>query len=308
MKKSPRNFGRWFVHIGIVVVLAAENLFAQAGTNSVPAMDKDFVKTNGEDVTIGNITFKTNSPANTDEFKQFKWREHVLMKIAISGASNATDLLVEGARGLIKDYPDRANGYEDIMMAIEDYEYDGKPAKARALADELIASSAPERFKLWAKGFLNRLDSSGKPVSMQYTAVDGREVDLASMKGKVVLVDFWATTCRPCMAELPRVKAAYDKFHGQGFEILGISCDTDKERLEKFLKEKGLPWPQYFDGKQQEDNKFTVGFGIDGIPHMFLVDKKGFLRFDNVRARDNFHPKGDTTSFEEKVSKLLAED
>jgi len=65
--------------------------------------------------------------------------------------------------GLIKDYPDRENGYQDITMAIEEYEYDGKPAKSRALADEFIASSAPEKYKLWTKGFLNRLDSRGKP-------------------------------------------------------------------------------------------------------------------------------------------------
>jgi len=127
------------------------------------------------------------------------------------------------------------------------------------------------------------------------------------MKGKVVLVDFWSTTCVPCVAELPRVKAAYDKYNPQGFEVVGISCDTDKDELASFIKEKGFPWPQYFDGKQQEQNKFAQGFGIDGIPHMFLVDKKGCLRFDNVQARDNVHAKGDTTSFEEKISKLLAE-
>jgi peroxiredoxin len=102
------------------------------------------------------------------------------------------------------------------------------------------------------------------------------------------------------------VKAAYDKFRGQGFEVIGISCDTDKEQLNKFLDEKGFPWPQYFDGKGF-GNKISQSFGIDGIPHMFLVDKKGLLRFDNVRASDKYHPKNDTTGFEEKISKLLAE-
>jgi len=66
-------------------------------------------------------------------------------------------------------------------------------------------------------------------------------------------------------------------------------------------------WPQYFDSKQQDDNKFTVEFGVDGTPHMFLVDRQGVLRFDNVRASDKYHPKDDTTSFEEKIVRLLAE-
>ncbi|MGP8020541.1 MAG: TlpA family protein disulfide reductase [Limisphaerales bacterium] len=270
------------------------------------AIKEGFVKTNGEFVTIGTIMIKTNSPLNTDEFKSFMWREEQLLEIANSRASNAMDQFAEGAWALIKDYPDKPNGYQDIMWAADDDQYDGKPDKARTLANELIQSSAPEEYKLWAKGFLNRLDSFGKPVSLQFTAVDGREVDLARLRGRVVLVDFWATGCGPCVAELPRIKAAYDKFHAQGFEIIGVSCDTDKDRLNKFLHEKGLPWPQYFDGKGFDD-KIAQSFGIDGIPHMFLVDKKGLLRFDNVRASDKYHPKSDATSLEEKVSMLLAE-
>ncbi len=308
MKKSFRIFNHSFVCIGIIVVLLADSLFAQTETNSAMGWGNGFVKTNRQYVTIGNAMYETNSPANTDEYKHFMWRAYELMKIANSGSSNATDELAEGAWRLIKDYPDRANGYEAIMLAIEDDEYDGKPAKSRALAEELIASSAPDKYKFWAKGFLNRLDSRGKPVSLQFKAVDGRKVDLAKMKGKVVLVDFWATDCGPCVAELPRVKAAYEQYHGRGFEVVGISCDTDKEKLESYVKQHDISWPQYFDGKQQEDNKFTTEFGIDGIPHMFLVDKKGFLRFDNVRASDKHHAKDDTTGFEEKIANLLAEE
>lgn len=270
-------------------------------------MDKDFLKTNGDYVNIGNIAVKTNSPLNTDEFKQYMWRVQQLHRIMNSGASNANDQLVVGARALIRDYPGRPNGYQLIMASIEDYEYGGESAKARALADELISSSAPNEYKLWAKGFLNRIESRGKPVSLLFTAVDGRRVDLAQMRGKVVLVDFWGTHCGPCVAELPRIKAAYDKFHGQGFEVIGISCDTDQKELQEYVQQHEISWPQYFDGKQQADNKFTVEFGIDGIPHMFLVDKEGLLRFDNVRARDGVRSKADTSSFEEKISKLLAE-
>ena len=292
----------------LVVFSAAVNSFAQVETNSTNGWSNDFLKTNGEDVIIdNNIMVKTNSPLNTDEFKQFKWQEHELFKIMSSGSSNAIDLFVERARSLSKEYPKWDNGYDDMMIAIEDYDYDGKPDKARSLANELIDSSAPEQYKIRSKGFLNRLDSFGKPISLQFTAVDGREANLTKLRGKVVLVDFWATWCGPCVKEIPNVKAAYDKFHGQGFEVIGISCDTDKERLNKFLKEKGILWPQYFDGKQQGDNKFTVEFGVDGIPHMFLVDKKGLLRFDNVRAYDKYHPKGETIGFEETISKLLAE-
>ena len=86
-------------------------------------MDKAFLKTNGDSVIIGNIAIKANSPLNTEEFKQYMWRVHQLLKIMNSGASNATDQLVAGARALIKDYPDRPNGYQLIMATIENSEY-----------------------------------------------------------------------------------------------------------------------------------------------------------------------------------------
>ena len=287
--------------LGIMVAVMAGQtivLFAQSATQPAVAMDPGYLKTNGEYVTIGRIMVKTNSPLNTDEFKQFKWRDDQLMKINNSGVTNANELVTEGAWALIQDYPNRANGYQLIMMVMENYERK-QPDQARALAAQFLASSAPEKYKLWTKGFLNRLDARNHPVSLQFTAVDGRNVDLAQMRGKVVLVDFWGTHCGPCVAELPRIKTALEKFHAQGFEIIGISCDTDQKELEQYVKKHDLSWPQYFDGKQQSDNQFTVAFGIDGIPHMFLVDRKGCLRFDDVRAKD--------ATFEDKISKLLDE-
>jgi len=214
--------------------------------------------------------------------------------------TNAQDRLFENGRDLQRDYPNGVNGWQDMMCAIEDCPTNNA-SKARDWAKELMDSSAPERYKLWAKGFLHRLDSQGKQVVMKFTSVDGREVDLAQMRGKVVLVDFWSTGCVPCVAELPRVKAAFEKYHQNGFEVVGISCDTDKDSLERFLKEKRFTWPQYFDGQQQERNKIAQGFGIDAIPHMFFVDKKGCLRFDNVRAV------GAKADFEGKIESLLSE-
>jgi peroxiredoxin len=121
------------------------------------------------------------------------------------------------------------------------------------------------------------------------------------MRGKVVLIDFWQTECVPCVAELPRIKAAFEKYQHDGFEVVGISGDTDKGKLERFMKEKGIAWPQYFDGRQLQDNKLFLEFGISGMPHMFLVDKKGCLRFDDVQAG------GAKSDFEGRIESLLAE-
>ncbi len=130
---------------------------------------------------------------------------------------------------------------------------------------------------------------------IQFTAVDGRPVDLASLRGKVVLIDFWATWCGPCVGEIPNVVNAYNKYHDQGFEIIGISFDTNKVTLKRMMEDKGMPWPQYFDGKGWQ-NDFGVKFGIHGIPTMWLIDAKGQIITKNAR-----------TDLAGQVAKALAE-
>jgi thiol-disulfide isomerase/thioredoxin len=136
-----------------------------------------------------------------------------------------------------------------------------------------------------------------KPLEIAGVLNDGKQFTTANWKGKVILVDFWATWCGPCRAELPRVKKAYADFHGKGLELLGVSCDNDADSLSKFLAEnKDMPWPQLFDAKNPGWHALAKSYGIEGIPTMFLIDKKGIVR--TVEARENF---------EELIPKMLSE-
>lgn len=143
-------------------------------------------------------------------------------------------------------------------------------------------------------GLIRNKSVLGTRPEIKFKAVDGNEVDLSKLKGKVVLIDFWATWCPPCIEELPKVIDTYKKYHSKGFEIIGISFDKDIEAVKKFVKEKGMTWPQYSDGKFW-DNDWGVYFGIQQIPTMWLVDKDGKVVDAELQGSE----------LEAKVAKLL---
>ena len=113
------------------------------------------------------------------------------------------------------------------------------------------------------------------------TNTAGEPLSVAQDKGKVVLVDFWATWCQLCRVELPMVIATYDKYHAQGFEIIGVNMDDDQDKFLKFTKEQNIPWPQYFDGLHWQ-NKLAVRYGIQALPANFLIDARGNVIATNV--------------------------
>ena len=151
------------------------------------------------------------------------------------------------------------------------------PTEQEAALLELSQEKTPEPARSMAKDALEKVKRLGHPLNLKFTALDNRTVDLATLKGKVVLIDFWSTTCVPCVRDLPDVKKLYSKYKAQGLEVIGITLDENKEVLQRYIQKEDLSWPQYFDPKGSQ-NPIAQEFAIRSIPVVWLIDRHGILR------------------------------
>lgn len=180
--------------------------------------------------------------------------------------------------------------------------------RSGAKKEEMIAeageftASANAAVQQAAQSELDKLTAFDKAFELAFTAIDGRAVDMKNYRGKVVLIDFWATWCGPCKAEIPNIKKVYAEYHDKGFEIIGIALENAaikpddsaeqvaakhekaKKILNDFTAKTEMPWPQYYDGKYWK-NDISTRFGIASIPAMFLIDQQGRIVSTEARGQ-----------------------
>ncbi|MFN0056384.1 MAG: TlpA family protein disulfide reductase [Planctomycetales bacterium] len=152
---------------------------------------------------------------------------------------------------------------------------------------ERVASAYPlhPQINEIVEGRIARQELIGKPAPpVATTDLKGQPLELQSLAGQVVLVDFWATNCAPCLAEFPNLRQIYKEFHPQGFEIVGVSFDDSPETVEGFRARAQLPWPMVMNQSQQ--GAISERFRTRTIPALFLVDRQGHVAQVDVRGPD----------------------
>lgn len=174
----------------------------------------------------------------------------------------------------------------ELSQAFEQVGDTKNAARAYKEFGELVKLSDVEKIRELESAFSGpgrRLGMIGSDMEVFGKTLDGKDFDFSKYKGKVVLVDFWATWCGPCVAEIPNVKEAYDKYHDKGFEVIGVSLDQRRVALDEFLEKNELPWVQLHE--EGEFNKLASHYGVSAIPFIVLVGRDGKIISTEARGR-----------------------
>ncbi len=197
-----------------------------------------------------------------------------------------------------KQFPQSPEAVRALLWAVGTYAEDpsaqglaGLKRLAEASQKEIVSAATQALEK---RAFQEKLHQ--EPLNLTFEATDHGKVDAGKLRGKVVVLDFWASWCGPCMAELPDVCELYEKQHPNGLEILGINLDDDPASVATVQKKFKMPWPQHCDGKGWE-TPLAQRFDVHSIPSVWIFDKKGMLRFKDLRGKE----------LAEAVAKLLEE-
>jgi thiol-disulfide isomerase/thioredoxin len=203
-------------------------------------------------------------------------------KLFTAARASTEDLkkVIEEVKKHVSEAPLEPSDVSLVMAAGQAAEYsgdDGLAVDTYTTFGKMLAASKDEAIAERGKtmeGVVRRLTLVGKPMEVEGTILGGDKFDWEKFhQGKVVLVDFWATWCPPCVREVPNVKEQYEKYHDKGFDIVGLSLDHSREALEKFLKEKEIPWTILYNDEARSPT--IAYYGVMAIPTMILVDKDG---------------------------------
>ncbi|MDA0834198.1 MAG: thioredoxin-like domain-containing protein [Planctomycetota bacterium] len=174
----------------------------------------------------------------------------------------------------VKKYP----GAEDVpdaeMQLAMAHEFSGKMTDALKWYSKLKTDHPDSPSGRRAAGAIRRLNLKGFPFELVSSTLNGEKFSMSQLEGRVVLVIYWATWCQPCTEDLPQIRALYEQYRSQGFEIVGVNLDTEPDLIAPYLKEYRVPWVQLFE-EGGLDSPLASQFGIISVPTMFLVGRDG---------------------------------
>lgn len=225
----------------------------------------------------------------------------LLLNNVIKEEPGSEEKIEAAVQTLLKDVPPSRDLLNRVQTIAHILESTGHYKSALACYDQIgpafAAASEPdlvEEVKLVAPNAKLRIGLVGQPLTVEGVTVDGTPLDWSGYAGKVVLVDFWATWCRPCLEELPNIRNNFEQFHAKGFEVVGVNMDTRASDIKQFLSLQGqdIPWttvttPLVLDGQVPERDwaklPMAAKCGVQSIPFVVLIGRDG--KVDSIHVR-----------------------
>jgi thiol-disulfide isomerase/thioredoxin len=190
---------------------------------------------------------------------------------------------MENLEAFVKEFPRGQDTAEAMLQLALGQEFAGNESDAKNWYRRIVSDFPSTQLATKAAGATRRLDSIGQTIELRGKTTDGRTLDLATYRGKTVLIHYWATWCEPCKEEFTILKQMQAKYAKQGLEVIGVSLDSDAQTLATYLRSNRLAWPQlYEDGGL--DSRLANELGILTLPTMILVDSKGKVISRNIHA------------------------
>lgn len=192
---------------------------------------------------------------------------------------------LKGLKRYVEEYPRSADAAEAILQLAIAQEYAGEEESAKEWYEAVVKRYPESSQASKAAGARTRLDSVGKTISLQGKSPSGGKIDLAAYRGKVVLVQYWASWCEPCKADMATLKDLLAKYGRSGFSIIGVNLDSSLDQMAAYLAKSRIPWPQIYE-EGGLDSRPANELGILTLPTMILVDQRGRVVSRNIHVAE----------------------
>lgn len=276
--KSPEKDGELFNAVAGVAVTLQQSGFPKEALTAFESIQDSFKDTKDEE--IGRML-----PRIAELSKLLAIDFDAKRRAAFEGTEGAAAELLAAIQSLLKDKPGPATLSRVSMAAQEsehsrNYELAGQIYEAilAAFKDTSDAELAEQAKKIVEVG-QRRAGLVGKPFVVEGKLLDGEAFDWKPYEGKIVLIDFWATWCGPCIQEIPNIKANYTKYHDKGFEVIGVNLDQERAEVNRFFSAQKLPWTTVVDAEALAER-----CGVEAIPFVMLIGRDGRVLDLHVRG------------------------